>query len=62
MAAVTGSNSQQAYHCDGQVVGPQWVGSSSSQAGEAVVDRRLTRERQVRNTLLPESTDQTTGS
>ena len=37
---------------------PLGVGSSSSQAVEPVVHRRLTRERQVSNTLLAEFTDQ----
>lgn len=39
-----------------------WVGSSSSQAGEAVVLRRLTPERQVIGTVLPDFTAETSDS
>ena len=35
MAAVTGSYPLQTYHWDGQVVGPQWVGTANSSDGEA---------------------------
>ena len=40
---------------------PLGVGSSSSQAGEAVVYGGLTPERQVSSALLPDFTDQVSG-
>ena len=41
-------------HLQAKLRGQQWVGTSSWQNGEAAVHRRLTLERQMNSTLLPD--------